>query len=276
MGFHSSSFCASSRLEQIRQIRDASSAPLLDCKKALDERGDVEGALEWLREKGISTTARAGRVAADGVIATALNDTKSVGAMVQLNSETDFVSRLADFQQLVHSIADRTMTNIPESNSVSVDQVLEYGLGGASPQTVQESIAALMYKTGEKIELSRVETFNGADNCVLGAYVHGAGKHASLVQLEFDSEPTDRQMVAQLAHNIATQVTGFSPQFIERNDASNLDDHEKLDENLFLLEQSFFNQPEKTVGQVIEETSSKANAPIRVAKFTRWSVNDEQ
>lgn len=275
----------SARVEQIRAIRDATSAPLLDCKKALDEAGSVEGALKLLKAKGIKTVAREGRIAGDGALALSVKE--GSGSLIELNSETDFVSRLPEFQALAQSIADRTLAQ-PGNGSTGaelVERLLESPLSAAESAggSVKDAIAQFMYKTGEKIELKRalrLQEFSEqstSSRVVVGGYVHPGAKHASLVALRAKGQDLagKLQPLEELSRNLAIQVTGFKPKYLSRGQAPADLAQEPGETTPFLLEQIFFMADPSggtTVSQSLARLGSQLGASLSVEVFHQWSL----
>lgn len=275
----------------------------MDCKKALDEAGTVEGALEILRKKGINTVAREGRVACDGALAISVAGSR--GAMVELNSETDFVSRLPDFQSLVQAIADhaRTLPLPADQLPLTTDHLLATSLPSTTASagqstTVRETIAQLMYKTGEKVELKRVcrlqEGEGQADGegqaggqVVVQGYVHPGAKHASLVALKVhkttggaEGEQLASKDVEQLARHLAIQITGFKPKYLSRVDLSEDQTQAALQaasggESPFLLEQTFYiEDPDgnTTVQAALAKYAKRHGLDLSISSFAQWSL----
>ena len=272
----------SPRVEQIRQIRDATNAPLLDCKKALDEAGNVEGALALLRAKGMKTVAREGRIAADGLLALSVKG--SAGAIIELNSETDFVSRLPEFGALAQSIAESALAAQPAPSDALVDALLATkAQQGSSAECFKDAIAQFMYKTGEKIELKRAlrlqefpDQAQDASVVVVGGYVHPGAKHASLVALRAKGGelPSKVGALEELSRNLAIQVTGFKPKFVARADAPEWFTPEE-DTNPFLLDQSFYMADPSgntTVQTCLQRKGQEINAALSIECFHQWSL----
>jgi elongation factor Ts len=277
------------RLKALKDIRDMSSAPLLDCKKALDETGTVGGALEWLRAKGMATRAKQGRVASDGALASAVDSANRLGVLVELCSETDFVSRLDDFQRLASQTAEAALGVAAESVRVddvdagsgvhvNVDDVLAVSIDGGET-TLEQSLGSLMYKTGEKLELRRAAAIRAAadGNSAIGHYVHNGAKHATLVRVDEANADDD----AKVLRSLAVQITGFTPRWIDRTrvpDEQRVDIEQAeadADMSPFLAEQPFVMHDANT-SHTVADVLGQRTPPLQVNSFIRWSLGDGQ
>ena len=160
----------------VKELREKTGAGMMDCKKALEAcDGDIEASFDWLREKGIAKSAKkADRIAAEGLSAFAING--NVAAMVEVNSETDFVAKNAEFVALVNTVCEAVAANNPAdleaAKAIEVDG-----------KTLETTIAEASGKIGEKLSLRRIKTFTKDDNEVFGAYSHMGGKMVSIVKL---------------------------------------------------------------------------------------------
>ncbi len=188
----------------VKELRDKTSAGMMDCKKALTETGgDLEAAVDWLRKKGIAKAdKKAGRVAAEGLVALNLAGTK--GALVEVNSETDFVSRNEEFQTAVAEIAGLAVDNT-DFDSLSAAQT-------AAGVSVADHLVALVGKIGENMSLRRVVA-QSVNNGVVAGYIHnsvadGMGKIGVLVGLESDG---DAGKLNELGKKIAMHIAATNP-----------------------------------------------------------------
>ena len=162
--------------KEVNELRKSTGVGIMDCKKALIEAdGDVEKAITILREKGLATQAKkAGRVAAEGLVAAIVNEDHSVGAIVEVNSETDFVAKNAEFKEFVNNVAKTVI----EQNPADLDALNNAKMSG-SDKTVAESLQDLFLKIRENLQIRRFERLEG----ILVPYVHGDGKIGVLVQV---------------------------------------------------------------------------------------------
>ena len=187
----------------VKELREKTGAGMLDCKKALEAtNGSIDEAVDWLREKGISKAAKkADRIAAEGVAAilTEGND----AAILEMNSETDFVAKNAEFQELVNE----TLKTIIKSDAKTLDEVLNlpYAEG-----TINDFIIAKTAKIGEKLSLRRFAKVTKKDNESFGEYIHMGGKIAVLIV----TEGTD----STVAKDIAMHVAAMRPSYVSESD----------------------------------------------------------
>lgn len=186
----------------VKELRETTGAGMMDCKKALEAtNGNMEEAITWLREKGISKAAKkASRIAAEGLAVAKVDGNRAV--VVEVNSETDFVAKNEEFINLVNTIASVVLENNPstieDANKLVVDG-----------KTVEELIIDKTATIGEKLSFRRFEVVNKTDNQVFGTYSHMGGKIISLTVLEKDDE---------LAKDIAMQVAAMRPLYLNRDE----------------------------------------------------------
>src|ERR1700689_4944017 len=197
----------------VKDLREKTGAGMMDCKAALNETGgDLEGAVDWLRKKGLAKAAKkAGRVAAEGLIGVAIKGTK--GIVVEVNSETDFVARNDLFQGLVKMIADVALTT-----GTDVQKILA---GRVGDRTVADAISETIAKVGENMTLRRGAVVSGGKG-MMASYVHnavsdGLGRIGVIVGLESDGDPDELKAFGRM---LAMQVASANPQSI---DSSGLD-----------------------------------------------------
>ena len=281
----------------VKELRESTGAGMMDCKAALTAvEGDFEAAVDWLRKKGLSKAAKkADRVAAEGLVVAAIADNK--GVVVEINSETDFVSRNADFQTLVKNVADVALKS-GKSDAESLGKEAYPGGG-----TVAEAITSAVATIGENLTLRRAAALNVADG-VVGRYVHsqvvdGQGKIAVIVALESKG---DKETLAALARQLAMHVASANPQAL---DAAGLDPAVIEREKKLLAEKNagkpanvlekiidsgiktyakevcmldqVSNHPDhagKTVAQAVKELEGKAGAPIAIKGFLRFALGE--
>ena len=198
----------------VKDLREKTGAGMMDCKKALQEpNGDMEKAIDWLREKGISKAAKKeSRIAAEGLSQTLVKGNTAV--IVEVNSETDFVAKNAEFTNFVSNLAEVILTNKPstmeEANALSMDGT-----------TVADALVALIAKIGEKISFRRFEIIEKTDSQVFGVYNHqNLGKINVIVVLDGEDEDT--------ARDVAMHVAAMKPAYLSREQVpADVIDHEK-------------------------------------------------
>lgn len=280
----------------VKELRDITGAGMMDCKKALSEcDGSIDEAQDWLRKKGMASAAKkAGRVAAEGLVGVATDGV--AGAMIELNAETDFVSRNADFQALVASV---TKAALEHGNT------LEGLQGAALPErgTVAETITGLVAKIGENMNLRRTAKLS-VGNGVVASYIHsattdGMGRIGVLVALESEG---DKDKLAAFGRQLAMHVAAASPQWLEiaEVDQSALDRERailteqasgsgkppeivekmvegrlrKFYEEAVLLEQVFVIDGESKVRKAVEAAGKDVGAEIKLAAFERFALGE--
>ncbi|MBM3562038.1 MAG: elongation factor Ts [Alphaproteobacteria bacterium] len=281
----------------VKELRESTGAGMMDCKAALTQtEGDFEAAIDWLRKKGLSKAAKkADRVAAEGLVA-ALTGEKT-GVVVEVNSETDFVARNADFQTLVKNIAEVALN----SGKTEVEALGAQAYPGGG--TVSEAITNAIASIGENLTLRRAATLSVSDG-VVGRYVHaqvvdGQGKIAVIVALESKG---DKEVLSALARQLAMHVASANPLAL---DASGLDPATVEREKKLLIEKNagkpehvlqkivdsgiktyakevcmldqVSNHPDhsgKTVAQAVKELEGKAGAPIVIKGFERYALGE--
>ena len=189
--------------QDVKNLREKTVAGMLDCKKALVEtKGNIEEAINWLREKGISKAAKkAERIAAEGLSEAVSNDTNAV--IVEVNCETDFVARNEEFKTLINTIANTLLNNdvntMEEANKLVVDN-----------ETIEEKVVAFTAKIGEKISFRRFEKLTKTESQEFGIYSHMGGKITSVVVLEGKNP--------EVAKDIAMHVAAMNPSYLTSND----------------------------------------------------------
>ena len=189
--------------QDVKNLREKTGAGMLDCKKALDEtKGNIEEAINWLREKGISKAAKkAERIAAEGLSEAVSNDTNAV--IVEVNCETDFVARNEEFKTLINTIANTLLNNdvntMEEANKLVVDN-----------ETIEEKVVAFTAKIGEKISFRRFEKLTKTESQEFGIYSHMGGKITSVVVLEGKNP--------EVAKDIAMHVAAMNPSYLTSNE----------------------------------------------------------
>ncbi|HHU55161.1 MAG TPA: elongation factor Ts [Acholeplasmataceae bacterium] len=218
----------------VKELRDKTGAGMMDCKKALEAtNGNFEEAITWLREKGIAKAEKkASRIAAEGVCAYKIEGNKAV--VFELNSETDFVAKNENFQNLVSQIADVLIN----SNATNTEEALEVEVNG---QKINDLIVNATATIGEKITLRRVSAYEKNDNEVFGAYSHMQGKIVSLAVLEGDNE--------EVAKDVCMHVAAMNPQYLREDQV----DQDVIEKEKEILTQEALNEgkPEKIVEKIV-------------------------
>lgn len=265
----------------VKELRETSGAGMLDCKKALEAtNGNMEEAINWLREKGISKAAKkSARIAAEGLAFAKVEGNKAV--IIEVNSETDFVAKNEEFQKLVSTIAE----TILNSDATSMESALELDVNGTKlADLITEKVATI----GEKLSFRRFEVITKEDNQIFGDYSHMGGKIVTLTLLDGDN--------AELAKDIAMQTAAMKPSYLTRDEVPESDierekailteqaENEGLDPNklpmivngrlnkyfeeVCLVDQGFIKENKMKVGKYVESKGSK------IVKFVRYEVGE--
>ncbi|SHE32784.1 MULTISPECIES: translation elongation factor Ts [Caloramator] len=281
--------------KMVSELRERTGAGMMDCKKALVQaEGDMEKAIEILREKGLAAAAKkAGRVAAEGVVETYITEDGKTGAVVEVNCETDFVGKNDDFVNLAKNLAKQAAY----SKANTVEEILEEKYIADENMTVKEAITALIAKLGENMTFRRFERFN-VENGVIMDYIHGGGRIAVMVQVE----GATNEVAKEVAKELALQIAAANPLYlvkeevpqeviekereIYRQQALNEGKPEKVVEKMVegrlqkyfkevcLIEQLWIRDQDKTIRKFVEEKSKEANAELTVKKFVRFEKGE--
>jgi len=279
----------------VKELREVSGAGMMDCKKALSENGgNLESAVDWLRKKGLAAAAKkAGRVAAEGLVAVVPADKKAV--LVEVNSETDFVARNDKFQDFVSQVAKAAL------GAADAEALKNAKLSDG--QTVAEKLTQLVATIGENMNLRRMAKLEVKDG-VVATYMHNAtvpnmGKIGVLVALESTG---DKAKLAALGKQLAMHVAAANPQALDISSVSAADlDREravlseqarasgkpeeiiakmvegrlrKYYEDVVLLEQLYVIDGESRVKQVVEKAAKEIGAPVKVTGFVRLALGE--
>ena len=190
----------------VKELREKTGAGMMDCKRVLTETdGDLEKAAELLREKGITKAAKkSGRVAAEGMVEAYISEDERVGAIVEVNSETDFVAKNEEFRTFVMDVAKQIVKNNPESVEALLAEPAMFEEG----KTVNEALIGKIATIGENISIRRFARFETTDG-LIEKYIHGDGKIAVLVNMTSGTK--------ELAKDVCMQIAAARPEFIDRD-----------------------------------------------------------
>ena len=189
----------------VKELREMTGAGIMDCKKALAETdGNMEAAIDWLREKGLaSAQKKAGRIAAEGIVATQLINDDKKAVVVEVNAETDFVAKNAKFQAFVADVAAQAVN----TGAADIDAFMAETWEKDSSMTVKEALAAQIAVIGENMNIRRFQQME-EENGFIASYIHAGGKIGVLVDVETDVINDD---VREMAKNIAMQAAALKP-----------------------------------------------------------------
>ncbi len=280
----------------IRELREMTGAGMMDCKNALAETAnDIEQAVDWLRKKGLAKAAKkSGRIAAEGLVAAATSGTK--GVLVEVNSETDFVARNPEFQQLALSVAQAALAGEGDVEALKATKL-------ASGESAQDAVTAAVAKIGENINIRRSARLSVKEG-VVASYIHsaiapGLGKIGVLVALE-SAAPADK--LQALGKQIAMHIAAAKPEALNREavageslereravfreqalaSGKNADVVEKMVEGrirkfyeeVVLLEQVFVIDNKSKISEVVETAAKEAGSPITLVGFERFGLGE--
>ncbi|WP_040211726.1 translation elongation factor Ts [Clostridium polynesiense] len=282
--------------QSVKELRERTGAGMMDCKKALTEtNGDMEKAVELLREKGLAAAAKkAGRVAAEGIVETFINEDYKNAGIIELNCETDFVAANEEFKTLASNIAKMAAV----TSASTVEAYIEEKYIADNSITIKDAITALIAKLGENMNLRRFEKFS-IDNGVIQSYIHGNGRIGVLVELESEAKS---DALLDVAKDVCMQVAAANPLFIAREDV----DQEALDKEkeiyrvqalnegkpekivdkmvegriqkyykeVCLLDQPWVREPDMSITKYLQEKSKEVGSPIKVTRFARFEKGE--
>jgi elongation factor Ts len=285
----------------VKELREATGAGMMDCKKALTEtNGDMEAAVEFLRKNGqAKAEKKAGRIAAEGLCRIAVKDDQTA-AVVEVNSETDFVAKNADFQSFVEAVAKQAV----ESDAADMDAFMAEAWNLDASKTVKEALVDKIAVIGENLSIRRFEKLVAEHGCVV-SYTHGGGRIGVLVEADTD---VVNDTVKEALTNVAMQIAALSPKYVSTDEVSEeYKAHEKeilmaqiandpkmagkpekviegavvgrLNKELkevCLLEQVYVKAEDgkQTVGKYVEQVAKEAGAALSIKKFVRFETGE--
>ncbi len=278
----------------VKNLRETTGAGMMDCKKALDETGDFQKAVDFLRAKGLAAAAKKqSRVAAEGMLAAVVKG--KIASLVEVNSETDFVAKNDAFR----AFADTAANVAVDANINTVEELL--AAKTANGLTIQDNISELTIKIGEKIDLRRVEMMKLEGNGMIGSYVH-SGKIGVLTRVETDKDINSNETFRDLVKDLCMQIAAADPKFLNANEidetykareaevyAAQLKEQgkpeamipnivkgklAKLASDVCLYEQSFVKDTDITVVNLIDKVSKETGASIKVTKFIKLNLGE--
>ena len=284
----------------VKDLREMTGAGMMDCKKALAEtNGDMDAAVEYLRKNGqAKAEKKAGRIAAEGIVTTILAEDGKNAAIVEVNSETDFVAKNDDFKVFVADVAKQALA----SNAADMDAFMAEAWNVDASKTVKDALVEKVAVIGENLSIRRFEKVNAANGCVV-SYIHGGGRIGVLVEAETSVVNDD---VKAALKNVAMQVAAMNPKYVSQDEVSEeYKAHEKeiiaaqiaqdpkmagkpekviegavvgrLNKQLkevCLLDQVYVVNGDLTVGQYLKEVSKEVGADVTVKKFIRFETGE--
>ena len=280
----------------VKELRELTGAGMMDCKKALNETaGDMDAAIEYLRKNGeAKAVKKAGRIAAEGLVMAEVKDDKTA-AIVEVNSETDFVAKNAEFQAFVKAVTNQAMA----TEAKDMDTFMAEAWNEDSSKTVQDALTEKISVIGEKLSIRRFEKIV-SNGCVV-SYIHGGGRIGVLVEAETDVVNDE---IRKCLKNVAMQVAAMSPKYVSRDEVSQeFMDHEKeillaqaKTENpdkpdniiekmiigrlnkemkeICLLDQVYVQDSDLTVSKYVAKVAKENGANMTVKKFIRFETGE--
>ena len=275
----------------VKNLRERTGCGMMDCKKALTEaNGDMDKAIELLREKGLAAAAKkSGRIAAEGLVVSVVEG--NVGVVLEVNAETDFVAKNADFVAFVNSVAQTIIKENPADLAALNDMKCV-----GTDMTVAEALREKILVIGENMNIRRFERLEGA----LVPYVHGGGKIGVMVQ--FDTDCADKEGFVACGKDVAMQVAAAAPQYLSKEEvpAEVLDKEKeiltaqainegkpaaiaekmvngriaKYYKEVCLLEQPFIKDDDITVAKYVENVAKELGGKLALTKFIRFEKGE--
>lgn len=279
--------------QMVKELRELTGAGMMDCKNVLVEAdGDMEKAVELLREKGIAKAAKkADRVASEGLVRIAFSEDGSMGAIIEVNSETDFVAKNQEFVDFVDALAWKVL----EWTDGKPESFLAMDLDG---ETVQEVLQGKIARIGENMNIRRFHR-DASEGCKYVGYLHGNGKIGVVVGLKTEANAEE---VSGLGRDVAMQVASMNPLFVDESkvDPEYIENEKKIMtqqvlnegkkpemvdkivegkikkevKEICLLQQKFVKNSEQTVAQYVEETAKSLGKDIQVVSMVRYEVGE--
>ena len=286
--------------KMVKELREMTGAGMMDCKKALNETdGNMDAAIEYLRKNGqAKADKKAGRIAAEGIVKAVVKDDK-VAAIVEVNSETDFVAKNADFQSYVEEVANQALN----TETTDIEAFLSEAWAADNSKTVKDVLTEKISVIGENLNIRRFEKVT-TDGCVV-SYIHGGGRIGVLVEADTDVVNDEIKLCLR---NVAMQVAAMYPKYVSRDevDASYIE-HEKeillaqakteneesnkpkpdniiekmivgrLNKELkeiCLLDQVYVQDGDLTVAKYVEKVAKETGANLSVKKFVRFETGE--
>ena len=284
----------------VKELREMTGAGMMDCKKALAEtNGDMDAAVEFLRKNGqAKAEKKAGRIAAEGIVKTVVKDDK-VAAIVEVNSETDFVAKNDEFQGFVEAVANQVV----DSEAADLDAFMAEAGEADTTKSVKDALVEKIAVIGENLNIRRFEKIVSEDGIVV-SYIHAAGKIGVLVEAKTENND---ERVKEALKNVAMQVAALNPKYVStddvpeeykehekeiliaqaKNDPKNANKPENIIEKMItgrlakelkeicLLEQEYVKAENKeTVAKYLEMVSKEVGTPVELKRFVRFETGE--
>ncbi|MFM2242006.1 MAG: hypothetical protein RLZ97_861 [Verrucomicrobiota bacterium] len=282
----------------VKELRDKTNAGMMDCKKALTEtNGDLEAAIDYLRKKGIAKAAgKADREATEGIITSRLSPCGKTGILIEINCETDFVSRNDNFVAFVDKVAD----TIAASSAKTLEEALQLSTGDL---TIEDFVKSKVIELGENMQLRKFERFDVSGEGAIAQYIHMGGKVGVLVEVgTTQAATTGAEEFQNLIKDVTLHIAAANPKGLAREDIApeiiekekeifrvQLADEGKPAEMIekilmgklgrfyaenCLLEQAFVKDPETTIKKLVEATAAKLGDSLTIRRFVRFGLGE--
>lgn len=282
--------------QMVKELREMTQAGMMDCKKALvAAEGEMEKAIEWLREKGLAAAAKkASRIAAEGMVESYINDDASIGCIVEVNCETDFVAKTDNFKAFCKDVA----THIVKANPANIDELMAQPFVGNPNKTITDLVSDATVAIGEKISIRRFERYE-AKNGIVESYIHMGGKIGVLLEVSNDVETTRTLDTFHVYyHDVAMQIAAARPSFVRKDEVpmENINKEkeilraqalnegkpekivdkmvegriEKYFKEVCLLDQPFVKDGDKSIQQLTDEVGKEIGAKLDIVRFARY------
>ena len=278
----------------VKELRERTSAGMMDCKKALiAAEGDMDKAIDWLREKGLAQAAKkASRIAAEGVVAKYVSPCGCTGVIVEVNCETDFVAKTDNFLAFANNVAK----HIAKADPADVEALMAQKFVDDESKTIEDLVSEATVAIGEKISVRRFVRYQTEG--IVDAYIHLGGKVGVLVEVSTDEKGKENEDVKMFAHDLALQIAAAKPEAVRREevDSEKLEKEreiqrakaleagkpekivekivdgqiEKYYKEVCLLDQAFVKDPDKSVKALMAEVSKASGSPLDVVRFARY------
>ncbi len=278
----------------VKELRERTNAGMMDCKKALmASDGDMDKAIDWLREKGLAQAAKkASRIAAEGVVTQYVTPCGCTGVIAEVNCETDFVAKTDNFQNFANNVAK----HIAMANPADLDELMNQKFVDDETKTISDLVSEATVAIGEKISVRRFARYQTEG--VVSTYIHMGGKVGVMVEVATDEKGKDSDEVKAFAHDLALQIAAAKPEAVRREevDTTKLEKEkeiqrakaleagkpekivdrivegqiEKYYKEVCLLDQQFVKDGDKTIKGLMAEVAKSAGCTLDIVRYARF------
>ena len=265
----------------VKELRERTNAGMMDCKKALVESdGDMDKAIDWLREKGLAQAAKkAGRIAAEGAVVAYMTPCGCTGALVEVNCETDFVANTDNFKNFANAVAK----HVALANPADLDELMKQKFVDDASKTIEDMVSDATVAIGEKITVRRFARYETEG--VVSSYIHMGGKVGVMVEVATDETGKNSDLVKEFAHDVCLQLAAAKPakeaeiqraKAIESGKPEKIVDRivagqiEKYYKEVCLLDQQFVKDGDKTITSLMNETAKAAGTTLDIVRYVRF------